>query len=156
MYIDIIHKNYSFFLYILANIFYSITCKTKTLENKGEIHMYTTTEIMREMLESGMISKEEYAEAVCEYRNHVNALMTMDSAAKKAKEKIERIKAEKRIEKEETDPKYKKLCEAYLNGHLSEEDFRRLAMPYERKRTKKRIDDRMKNDGYMVGRLKFQ
>lgn len=56
-----------------------------------------------------------------EYRNQVRALMEMDIMTKKAKETIDSIK-----EKKESDPQYEKLCDAYLNGHITEEDFRRM------------------------------
>lgn len=86
-----------------------------------------TINIFREMLEVGMISKEEYAEVVCEYRNHVRALMEMDLVARKSKETIDKIKKYEESKKEESDPKMEKLCDAYLNGHISEDDFRRMS-----------------------------
>lgn len=88
--------------------------------------MFKTTEIYREMLELGMIDQVEYADLICEYRNHVNALMTMDLIAKKAKEEFESIKKHEESKQKETDTKYKRLCEAYLNGYISEEDFKRM------------------------------
>lgn len=117
--------------------------------------MYTTTEILKEMLELGMIEKEEYAEMVAEYRNHVRSLMEMDLMAKKAKETIDSIKEHGESKQEETDPKIEKLSDAYLNGHITEEDFRRMLKPKLKpvaKRIKKltsKQSDKITNNEYM-------
>ena len=91
--------------------------------------MYTTEEIMREMLEIGMIDKEEYDEAVAKYKSHVEALMAFDYMMKKVKEAIDNIKKEE-INRKEYDPKYEKLCAAYMKDYISEEDFKKMSKKF--------------------------
>ena len=61
----------------LCNQLYTDSGFSRPLLQKVDKLMYTTTEIMREMLEIGMIRKEEYAEMASDYRDIIRTIQKM-------------------------------------------------------------------------------